>query len=84
MDIQVQQADYQAIASLRELYHQEANCEIIHDSTLRRKIADSYLIQINGRAAGYAGIWNKYDPGRPMEYYLLYGFRGRETRSRIN
>jgi hypothetical protein len=75
MDIQVRQAEYEEIESLRELYRQEANCEIIHDSALRRKIADSYLIQVNGRVAGYAGVWNTYDPGRLMEYYLLPHWR---------
>src|SRR3954452_11125447 len=75
MDIQVRQAEYQEIASLRELYRQEANCEIVHDSALRRKTADSYLIQVNGRLAGYAGIWNTYDPGRLMEYYVLPQWR---------
>jgi GNAT superfamily N-acetyltransferase len=70
MNIQVRRAEYDDIEPLRELYRQEANCQIIYDSILRRKMADPYLILVNGRRAGYAGIWNKFDPGRLMEYYL--------------
>ena len=71
MNIQVRQAEYEEIAALRELYRQEANCQIMHDSALRRKMADPYLIHLNGRVVGYAGIWNTIYPGRVMEYYLL-------------
>jgi GNAT superfamily N-acetyltransferase len=70
MDIQVRRVEYQAIEPMRELYRQEANCQIVHDSTLRRGLADPYLIHVNERVAGYAGISNKYDPGRLMEYYI--------------
>jgi GNAT superfamily N-acetyltransferase len=61
---------------LRDLYRQEAGCQIIHDSCLRRGIADSFLISIDGAVAGYGGVWNKYDPGRVMEFYTLPWWRG--------
>lgn len=75
MEIQVRQAAYQEIEALRELYRQEANCQIIHDSILRRGMADPYLILAEGRIAGYGGIWNKHCPGRVMEFYTLPRFR---------
>ncbi len=71
MDIQISRAEYQDIEPLRELYRHEANCEIVHDSILSRKLADPYLILVQGRLVGYAGVWNQYDPGQLMEYYLM-------------
>jgi GNAT superfamily N-acetyltransferase len=70
MHIRVEQVEHEAIASLRELYRQEANCQIILDSALRRKLANPYLIQVNGRMAGYAGLWDKSHPRPLMEYYI--------------
>jgi len=70
MDIQIQRVEYQPIAPLRDLYRQEANCEIVHDSILSRALADPYLILVKGRSVGYAGVWNQYTPGQLMEYYL--------------
>jgi GNAT superfamily N-acetyltransferase len=77
MQIDVQRTEYQDIEAFRELYRQEANCQIIHDSILRRSLADSYLILVDGRPAGYGGVWNKYDPGRVMEFYVLPRHRAR-------
>ncbi len=71
MNIEVQRVEYGDIEALRGLYRQEANCQIIHDSILRRGLADPYLILVEGRRAGYGGVWNKYDPGRVMEFYTL-------------
>src|SRR5262245_16488977 len=71
MNIQIRRVEYSDVESMRELYRQEANCQIIHDSTLRRGMADPYLILIHGRVEGYGGIWNKYDPGQLMEFYTL-------------
>lgn len=71
MDIQVRLVQYRDIEPLRELYRQEANCEIVRDSILRRHLADSYLIFVKGRVAGYAGVWNQIEPGQLMEYYLV-------------
>jgi RimJ/RimL family protein N-acetyltransferase len=75
MDIKVRRAEYKEIEPLRELYRQEANCQIMCDSILRRGMADPYLIQVDGRIGGYAGIWNKFDPGRVMEFYTLPSLR---------
>lgn len=61
---------------MRALYREECNCQIIHDSSLSRGLADPYLILHNGRLAGYGGVWNKYYPGRLMEFYILPHLRG--------
>jgi GNAT superfamily N-acetyltransferase len=71
MDIQVRRAAYSEVEALRALYRQEANCQIIHDSALARGLADAFLILVNGRAAGYGGVWNKYHENRLMEFYTL-------------
>jgi GNAT superfamily N-acetyltransferase len=75
MSITVESTDFHNIEPLRALYRQEANCQIIHDSILGRGMADPYLIQLNGRVAGYGGVWNKYDPGQLMEFYTLPAVR---------
>lgn len=71
MNIQVQRTEYKEIESLRGLYRQEANCQIICDSVLARGLADPYLILVDGRRAGYGGVWNKYEIGSLMEFYTL-------------
>lgn len=71
MKIQVRQVEYQDVESLRELYRQEANCQIRYDSMLSRGLADPYLILSDGRVAGYGGVLNKYDKGHLVEFYTL-------------
>jgi GNAT superfamily N-acetyltransferase len=71
MDIQVRRAEYADVESMRDLYRQEANCQIIHDASLRRKMADPYLILVDGRVGGYGAVWNQHDPGRLSEFYVL-------------
>lgn len=76
MDIEVRRGEYADIQALRDLYRQEANCQIIHDSILRRGLADPYVVLVDGRVAGYGGVWNKYNPGRLMEFHTLPHVRG--------
>ena len=71
MTIQVERVQYHEVEAMRDLYRQEANCQIIGDSLLVRGLADPYLIVVDGRRAGYGGIRTKYDPGRLMEFYTL-------------
>ena len=71
MDIQVRRVGYPDVEAMRELYRQEANCEIVHDSFFARELSDPYLILVNGRVAGYGGIGNKYPPKRLTEFYTL-------------
>lgn len=71
MSIQVRRAEYEDVRSMRELYRQEVDCQIIHDSVLARGLGDPYLILIDERISGYGAVWNKYEVGRLMEFYTL-------------
>lgn len=71
MPINVHITHYDEVKAFRELYRHEANCQIIHDSALQRKIAIPYIIEIDGQIAGYGGVWNKYYKGRVMEFHVL-------------
>jgi hypothetical protein len=71
MNIEVRAAQYSDVEELRGLFRQEANCQIIHDSFLRRGLAAPYLILADGRAGGYGAVSNRYDNGRLMEFYTL-------------
>ena len=75
IDIQVQKTEFEEIALLRALYRHEANCQIVRDSILGRGLADPYLILIDGRVAGYAGVWNEYFKDRVMEFHALPQWR---------
>jgi GNAT superfamily N-acetyltransferase len=69
--IQAHRVEYKEIEAWRDLYRQEANCQIVHDSFLSRGLADPYLILVEGRRAGYGAVANRYDKGRLMEFYTL-------------
>ena len=71
MNIEIRRAEYKDVEALRDLYRQEGNCQIIHDSILRRGLADPYLILVGGRIGGYGGVWNKHHENRLMEFYTL-------------
>lgn len=71
MTIEVEQVEYREVEAMRDLYRQEANCQIIGDSYMGRGLADPYLIVVGGRRAGYGAMKNKYDPGRITEFYTL-------------
>ena len=45
MDIGVCRAAYRDVETMRELYRQEVNCQIIHDSALSRGLAARNLLQ---------------------------------------
>ena len=75
MDIQVRRVEYRDVETMRELYRQEANCQIVHDSFLSRGLSDPYLVFVNGRIAGYGGIGNKYPPNQLTEFYVLSQMR---------
>lgn len=70
-----------AILPLRTRFRQEMNCQIVHDSLhTRRGWTSSYVLRLNGTAAGFgsiaiAGPWN----GKPtiFEFYVLPEYRGR-------
>jgi GNAT superfamily N-acetyltransferase len=76
MQIQARRAEYRDVEALRELYRQEANCQIIRDSFLPRGLADPYLILVGGEVGGYGAVANRYDKGRLTEFYTLPHARG--------
>lgn len=71
MKIDVRRAEYSEVETMRELFRNEAQCQIIHDSGLVRGRADAYLIFLDEQIAGYGGVWNKYNPNRLTEFYTL-------------
>jgi GNAT superfamily N-acetyltransferase len=71
LKIDVHRCEYKDVEGLRELYRAEARCQIWADSSLRRSYADPYRIHVDGRLSGYGGVYNKYDPGRLTEFYVL-------------
>jgi GNAT superfamily N-acetyltransferase len=71
MDIQVRRVEFRDVEAMRDLYRQDANCQIVHDSFLSRSLSDPYLILVSGRVAGYGGIGNKYPPNQLTEFYVL-------------
>ena len=75
MRINVFKSDYAEIETMRDLFRLEANCQIVCDSILRRGMADPYLFTIDGDRAGYGGVWNKYEIGRVMEFYITPAYR---------
>jgi GNAT superfamily N-acetyltransferase len=75
MQMEVRRVAYEDVKAMKNLYRQEQNCQIIHDSFATRGLSDLYLILVGGRVAGYGGVSNKYDKGRLNEYYVLPGLR---------
>jgi GNAT superfamily N-acetyltransferase len=71
LKIDVYRCEYKDVEALRELYRAEARCQIWADSSIRRGYADPYLIQVDRRLSGYGAVYNKYDPGRLAEFYVM-------------
>jgi GNAT superfamily N-acetyltransferase len=59
------------VETVRELYRAETRCQIWADSSLRGGYADPYIMLLDGRLAGYGGVYNKYDPGRLTEFFVM-------------
>jgi GNAT superfamily N-acetyltransferase len=75
--IEVSQVPLTAILSLRDLYRQEMNCQIVHDSLHARHFLDSYLICVDGQVAGYGSVMSGDTPARDLikEFYVLPAHR---------
>jgi GNAT superfamily N-acetyltransferase len=56
MTIDVSLVPLKEILALRDLYRQEMNCQIVHDSLHERGFTESYLIRVNGQVAGYGAV----------------------------
>jgi GNAT superfamily N-acetyltransferase len=61
---------------MRVGYHQESNCQIVHYSFVERGLAAPYLIEMEGRIAGYGALATHYDKGRLVEFYVMPEVRG--------
>jgi GNAT superfamily N-acetyltransferase len=81
MQITIEQVDVARILLFRELYRQEMNCQIRHDSLHERGFNDSFLIQADGQVAGYGTLTSGKDYHRIFkrgivnEFYLLPAYR---------
>ncbi|MGI8970144.1 MAG: GNAT family N-acetyltransferase [Dehalococcoidia bacterium] len=75
MKIEVSRVEVNDITPLRELYRQEMNCQIVHDSFPRRGFSDPYLLCVEGRTAGYGLVANRHDPDTMDEFYLFPDYR---------
>lgn len=76
--IHVKQVEVAEIEALRDLYRQEMNCQIVHDSWHRRGFTIPYLTSVNGRVAGYATVTvgsRVITEGIVSEFYLLPAHR---------
>lgn len=74
MGIKIEATDHATIADLREGFRAEADCQIVHDSILPRRLADAYLLYLDDEVAAYGGVWTKYFPGRVVEFHTLEEF----------
>jgi GNAT superfamily N-acetyltransferase len=75
MNIEVTRASAEEAAPLRELHREEMNCQIVHDSFLRRGFTDPYFLKVDGCFAGYGLVANRYDPDMVDEFHLFPAYR---------
>lgn len=81
MNIEVKPAAVEDISTWRDLYREEMHCQIVHDNmSARPGWTQPFLIEIDGRAAGYGSIliggpWK--GTRTVFEYYLALPQRSR-------
>ena len=77
MTITVSPVPLEEVVPLRELYRQEMNCQIIHDSLPRRGFGNLFLLRRDGRIAGYGFVMGYLDEPKDMiqEFYVLPALR---------
>lgn len=74
--LSIARSDVEPILPLRDWHRREMQCQIVHDSFLRRGFYDAYLVAVDGDEVGYGLIDNKFDPGTVDEFFLLPQARG--------
>lgn len=81
MKITAVKTDVEAIASLRRLFLQEANCQIRHNASHERGWSDTYLLSCNGREVGYGAVNGQQvaDRDTVFEFYVLPSHRHAAT-----
>ena len=79
MRLNARKVDPPEISSLRDLYRQEMNCQIIHDSWHARGWTNCFLFEVDGRVAGYGQVGGIKSNPRDIvtEFYVLPGARAR-------
>jgi GNAT superfamily N-acetyltransferase len=78
MNITISAMPLEQILPLRELYRQEMNCQIVHDSLPGRGFGNLFLVQLEGRVAGYGFVMGYQGEPKDMikEFYVLPSLRG--------
>src|SRR5882762_1406498 len=78
MRIDVSQVPLEEILPLRELYRQEVNCQIVHDSLPARGFGNVFLIRADGRVAGYGFVMGYRGEPKDLvqEFFVLPASRG--------
>jgi GNAT superfamily N-acetyltransferase len=73
MCVDISLVTLEAIRCLRELYRQEMNCQIVHDSLHASFFTDIYLIRVNDRVGGYGCVMSGECESRDLikEFYVL-------------
>lgn len=66
--IAVTRVDVHAVAPLRARLREDVRCQIVHDSILPRGLADPYVVTADGQPVAYGAVWNRYHPGRVVEF----------------
>jgi hypothetical protein len=66
------------VLPLRELYRQEMNCQIVHDSLPERGFGNGFLIRLGGRVAGYGFVMGYRGEPKDLvkEFFILPALRG--------
>jgi len=74
-DVSVRPCALAEVEPFRRAMEVEVDAQIVHYSILPRRLADPFLFLLRGRPVGYAGVWNRYAPGRIMEIFVTPGSR---------
>jgi GNAT superfamily N-acetyltransferase len=75
--IEVSPVALEEILPLRDLYRQEMNCQIVHDSLPGRGFGNLYLFRVEGRVAGYGFVMGYRGQPKDIigEFYVLPALR---------
>jgi GNAT superfamily N-acetyltransferase len=77
MEMIFQKVGLETILPLRVLFLEEANRQVRYNAVHERGWSDSWLLTAEGRAAGYASIKGRENPGRDtvFEFFVIPSFR---------
>ena len=78
MTIDVSPVPLEEVLPFRDLYRQEMNCQIVHDSLPGRGFGNLFLLRLDGRVAGYGFVMGYRGEPKDMirEFYVLPAYRG--------